>query len=918
MICPGPDLTGGFFKGPLNIFDGDDSSLRQVPAFRDDSIESDLLRDSATDESSEAHGGANVDNECASDSLEDIWSPDLLNDGSGPKFTLRSWESYQDPYFREPISAYFSESGARGFDAALAHKGGGGSRIHGRIVRNDAFFQAAVRLGLGWSSMFFRFNGQKGIFERIVDDVRVSGVSLPAINSLIEDMLQCGTDMQRVRTFVDNNPAKSNGLSASSTFSGAAAAIMYALEKHVARSSAHAMSLLQIKTLFQRPGELVGALTNILGAIQGAASDAEVISTIFGKVAYLCQKFAWMESLLYEVAVCVAEPWIKFVEAWVGLCVETPLFIDQVTSGRSFAALEYLENRGRMELEPSRVDYNYRPKQMPSFIPASQAELIFETGRSLRLLKRSHPRHPIANGSVLRRADPPGLHCTATWADIERIQDRAYEYEAKLRDEILKYNLGNTSGQETQREAAAECPEDETKGKTIAHTFELFDPEDKSHVTGLLSLASSTVEDKLYQLLDEFESSGPKFPESNFGPELASTLYLSLAPVISSQALLVDFSCLHLLFKEHRIRHHLALQWRFQLLGDGYFTSRLSQSLFDPGMESGERKSGSVLTGVHTGLRLGSRDTWPPASSELRLVLMGLLTECYFANHDLKDSESIQLDKERELPGGLSFAIRALSEEEIAKYKDSNAVEALDFLRLQYKPPAVLETIITRRSLDKYDRLFKHLLRLTRMVSVVNGLVRDSTARGTLSGDMRNKFQKFRIDSQRFVLALSDYCFHIGVGSTWQRLQDTLSRIEYCLDRGDIDSTVEAAHSVPWLRRYHEDILDQMLFALFLSRRHAQAATLLENIFSTILTFAPLSRMDGISGVRHESETTVTQLYAVFRKQTSAFVDYLRSLDPGKASSKSLSRSNAAFTSPMDSTSVFEHLLVRLDIKRYY
>jgi hypothetical protein len=334
-------------------------------------------------------------------------------------------------------------------------------------------------------------------------------------------------------------------------------------------------------------------------------------------------------------------------------------------------------------------------------------------------------------------------------------------------------------------------------------------------------------------------------------------------------------------------------------------------------MESGERKKGVVRSGVHTGLRLGSRDAWPPASSELRLVLIGLLGDCYFSEDD-PDKEKPTTPQDNELPGGLSFAIRELTDEEIERCRDPNAIEALDFLRLQYKPPEALEALITTKSLKRYDRLFKHLLRLLRMVSVVKGLIRDSTNRGSISGDIRNVFQKFRIDAQHFVLAISDYCFHVGIGSIWDQFQNTLTRIERCLDRGDIDGTIEAAHSVPRLRDFHEEILDQMLFAFFLSKRHAQAAKLLDSIFGTILAFSPLSKADGLSGLRRENEGTVLHLYSTFRKQTSAFVGYLRSLDTGKASSKSMGKSESLLGSRTDTTSVFEHLRARLDVRDYY
>ncbi|RJE22422.1 gamma-tubulin complex component GCP6 [Aspergillus sclerotialis] len=914
-----PDLTSDLFKNPLKLFDDNDSSsLRQLNVFLDDPFETDPSHDSTTDTASEGQFDAGVDTFVhTTDELEDLWSLDQLNDRPDHRPPLRSWEHYEDRSFREPVSAYFSDSGAKGFDAALAHQAQKGEPKNcGRIVRNGVFFRSLIRLGLGWDSIFFRYNDQKKVFEKVLNDVRISGVSVPATNNLIEEILQCGKSMQRIRSFALSTPPKSDGLAALHTFSGAAATIVYTLEKHLLRYSDDAESLLQIKTLFQQPGELVGALADIIEIVEGATSDAEIISTVFGRAAYFSQRFVWMEKLLYEIAVCVAKPWLRFVESWIGLRSDTLELIDQVGDGRSFAVLERSEDNGKLKLDPPRIDYTYRPDQVPSFIPSDQAKRIFESGRSLRLLKRSHPQHPIAHRTILRQADPPNLHCAITWTDIERIQGRAHEYEAKLRAEILKYNSGKVPGQETQIEPTQECFGQGSK--ELANTFELFDPDDESRVTGLLATPGVMEERKLSQILEESEGSNCGLSASNFGPELASTLYLSLAPVISSQAILIDFSCLHLLFKEHRIRYHLTLQWRFQLLGEGYFATRLSHSLFDPEMRSGERKSGAVRSGVHTGLRLGSRDTWPPASSELRLVLIGLLNECYSASDDLRDSESIEANKEKELPGGLSFAIRELTEEEIVKCKDPNAIEALDFLRLQYKPPAVLETIITQRSLNKYDRLFKHLLRLLRMVSVANSLIRDSTARNSLSGDTRNVFQKFRIDSQCFILAVCDYSFHVAVGSTWQQLQETLSRIEHCLDRGDIDGTIEAAHSVPRLRDYHEDILDRMLFALLLSKRHAQASKLLENIFRTILSFAPLSRVDGTSGVRRGSEGTVQQLYTIFRKQASTFVGYLRSLDGGKGASKSLGRSSASFSSRAESASVFDHLLIRLDVKQYY
>ena len=854
---------------------------------------------------------------------EDIWTLEAGQEEAGYVAALKSWEKFRDQSSREPASAYFSESGAKGFDAALKAQGNSSENqpTAGRLVRSDVFIRSLVCLGLGWSSPFFRYSPQTGAFERVMDNVRVSGVSLSAIDSVIMDLLQCGAHMQRVRAFSRQPSTTPKNLSSLLTLRGTVMVILYNIELQTLGHGRDVVSILQVHMLFQRCGELVGALVDIVDAAEKTRSDAQVISTVMERSAFLAQKFGWIENLVQDIVVRVTRPWFGFIEGWIGLRPEEPALNELIASGLTFAQVEKHEDPSRFNTD-SRVEYNYREDHMPSFIPGDQAQTIFETGRSLRLLKSGHPDHPIARFDTIARAGNLHLQFATTWADIERIQQRGHGYESALRAEILEYHKRRRPLQSRStnpdRSPQNDRPSDEKE--ITEKTFEMFDIDDEAHVAGSVMDERVLSYDGVNQVLQKARNPdhGPGGSNDRFGPEITAGLYLSLAPIIWTQAQLIDFSLLYHLFKDHKVRHHLNLQWRFQLLGDGSFATKLAYVLFDPEMESGERKSGVVRGGVHTGLRLGSRDTWPPASSELRLVLIGLLGDCYFGDATPEEAEQMSNQKETELPGDLNFAIRDLTSEEIERCRDPNAIEALDFLRLQYKPPRALEALITVHSLGKYDRLFKHLLRLLRMVSVVKGLIRDSTTRGSLSGDTRNVFQKFRIDAQHFVLAISDYCFHVGIGSIWTCFQGTLAKIERCLDRGDIDGTIETAHSVPRLRDYHEDILDQMLFAFFLSKRHAPAAKLLENIFSTILAFGPLSKADGASGIRHENEGTVLHLYATFRKQVSALMGYLRGLESSKASSKPMGRSGTFFTSRTEPTSVFEHLRVRLEMNDYY
>lgn len=751
-----------------------------------------------------------------------------------------------------------------------------------------------------------------------MEDVRVSGVSLSVLDTVIEAVMQCGTHMQRVRAFARNSSSRSQGISALFTLRGTVAVIIYNLEHQIVSQSRQIVSVLQVTTLFRRCGDLIGAVAEMVDAAEKAASDAQLISIIMQKAAFFAQKFGWMDNLVQEIVVRVTRPWFGFIEGWLGLRPEDSALRELVASGRTFVQTERLEDPNKFSSAPARVEYNYHRDHMPSFVPSDQAQLIFESGRSLRYLKKAHPHHPLAQHDVLDRIGRLRLYCATAWADIEGIQKRAHEYESRLRAEILRYHQGSSMDAIDPKTPSHDAIQSDEEN-IVEKTFELFDIDDEKHFSGTGMNEKAFSADPVSAMLQKAREpvSQPIASGDRFGPELTSSLYLSLGPVISSQAHLIDYSCLHHLFKEHKLRHHLDLQRRFQLLGDGSFVTRLSHSLFDPDMDSGERKSGKVRGGAHTGLRLGSRDTWPPASSELRLVLIGILGDCYFSDTDPETSDQAQTKRDDEMPGGLSFSIRELTDEEIERCKDPNAIEALDFLRLQYKPPEALETLITTRSLKKYDRLFKHLLRLLRMVSTVKVIIRDSTTRGSLSGDPRNIFQRFRIDAQHFILAISDYCFHVGIESIWSNFQTTLSKIERCLDRGDFDGTIEIAHSVPRLRDFHEDILDQMLFAFFLSKRHSQAAKLLDSIFGTILAFSPLSRAEGLSGLRHENEGTVHHLYSTFRKQVAALVGYLRGLDFENAS-KSMGKSRGFFSMQAEPTSVFEHLWVRLEVKDYY
>lgn len=519
--------------------------------------------------------------------------------------------------------------------------------------------------------------------------------------------------------------------------------------------------------------------------------------------------------------------------------------------------------------------------RMPNFISEEDSLIIFQTGKSLRLLKRYRPEHPLSRPTQDDSVAAPDLDWQFSWRDVERIQLQAQEYEANLQKAVLDFDLHGCIPRkahpckEAVRQveiAAVGLPEETAKAyiHTSIATFEKPLPDLKTE-RGNKSLSKCGYKD---------------FPEENLGPPLSLLPVLSFNPVIASQALSINRACLRLLFKEHNILSHFSLLFRYSLFGDGVFASRLSQALFDPELDSAERRKGHSCAGI-SGLKLGSRDTWPPASSELRLALMGILTESYYESR--RGAEGTSLFR-KELPGGLSFAIRDMPEDELHRCMNPNSIEALDFLRLQYRPPQPLDTVITRASLAKYDVIFKVLLRAVRMLFVVNQLFRDTNPRIAVRHGSDPTSRSFRIESHHFVSAICRYFFN-GVQATWEILHQRLKDIDTALD------SPETSHgdSLDKLRDFHENLLDGLMFALMLRKRQTQVMKLIEEIFSLILLFARHARTEATPDIGHLGfKIDLKETYEKFKNKVRVFIGVCRDLSERRGDEGGTSASHDA------------------------
>ena len=793
----------------------------------------------------------------------DIWSfPLNLEEQKTPK--LKSWETFCNKTFEEPRTIYISESGLQVFDAILGARDkdgedGENGRGSGCLIKSVAFVRSLLELGLGRESVLYRYEEHERSFRPLIVNGRISGYSLEAIQSLSSTFIDYGNKMKSLQFFVDDTQSSTKSLTASIALASCISAILASVQAHIVDLPRSTLTLLQLQTLFERPGLVMSYLNDIVSKVSAAMSEEDFLSLLYDFVEdseYLAE---WVQPTMFQILASVSKRWLDAVSRWIGLKNTTSAgFYGHVPN---FVILD--TQRLEDGKETKNPEYDFAPLSMPKFISEEDGLVIFETGKSLRLLETYQPDHLLSRPPQPGIMKAPDLDWQFSWQDIERLQRQAQEYEINLRKAIANFNINGGN------------PEKGNLHKTDITltepaTVEILEETAKAYIHASIATFERpwpdlTAEKGNNSVLWWNYNDSPK--EDRLAPPLSLLPVLSFNPVIAKQALLINRACLHLLFKEYKIQSHFCLLHRYELFGDGVFASRLSHALFDPEYDSTERRKGRFRAGV-SGLKLGSRDTWPPGSSELRLALMGILTESYYESRKGPDASSMFRE---ELPGGLSFAIRDMPEDELQRCMDPNSIEALDFLKLQYRPPPPLDAVITQASLAKYDVVFRLLLRATRMLFVVNQLFRDTNPRFAVRHGADSSSRFFRIESHHFVSAICRYFFN-GVQANWDILKEKLEGIDKALDQ-DNTSDLDSLHA---LRDFHENLLDRLMSTLILRRRQAQVMKLLEEIFSLILVFARHTRTEATR--YSDSKTDLTGIYEKFQKKVKVFIGVCRGL----------------------------------------
>lgn len=843
----------------------------------------------------------------------DIWL--ISDDVQAQPPAHKTWVRFESDQADPGVATFISEAGAPAYEALLASGsiyGASGPRESYKNIDLRSWMSCLLSLSLGRDSFMFSWDQDTMAFVPILGMTKIPSYSGESLVGIVQLCTSCGETYRHLKAFVEIT--YSNNVTPSRVaLANALDKLLLVVQDELGARGVKARSILQLQSFVKPVFSILSYFQQLIHKIRKMANDSSLLSVIYTEAQSAELSEPFLKDAMGEILRMVSKPFIEFVEEWLGLRPEGGAPITKSGPSKSFVRCDnnvWIDDQG-FELEEP--DYFLDVNNMPSFIPDDIAQAIFETGKNLRFLQSYHPQHPLSSLHSLSIAELPGLEWQYDWESVQRVERKAKEYHRAVAETLLrsptttnKLNSSVADGEEGRDKTVLQFfGKDELRLEqtVLASIAQLDRPVNKVESWDKLSLL---LRKELFSLRDKADLS-----EDDFSPHWSLLPMLSFGPIIYAQAHLVNRECLRSLYKEHNLKRHIRLQKAFQLLGNGMFSSHLSNALFNPEMEKTERQAGVARTGANMGLRLSNRDNWPPASSELRLALAGLLTDSYQQSSDGTGWEGVTLTRTEPamLPGGLSFAIRDLSEEEMDRCMDPNALEALDFLRLSYKTPPPLMPIITPGVLVKYDRIFRHLLRVLRMLFVADQLFRDMTSSASRWKDPDDVSLRFRLEAHNFISNIARYFFDVGIERPWREFEAWLDTIEQGLG-GDKDSSESPSSISPdRLGEQHERTLDGIMAVLLLRKRQQPVLKLLEEIFTLVLAFSNVVRARARS--TQGPQRDIRELYRWFKEKVEVFITVCR----GMSEKSGYGQKREAGKAEENHITI---LLLMLDMSNYY
>ena len=372
----------------------------------------------------------------------DIWA--LAEEVPIKAANYQSWDSFEEKPFGAEYSPYITEAGPLIFEAAVQgphdylHVGNAGYAV----VDTKLYAASVFSLGLGRSSVLFKWDEEKRSFKPALPRMRIMGYTGEILDGLLAVFMDCGNITKSLQSFVDKAymTRKSPGQVA---LADAVSTLLTTIQSCLSESCSQYQSILQLQILFNPAHSILNCFQRIVKDTSRTRSDESMLSTIFEEIQLQEHRTDLLKDILIEIFSKASRPWLEFVGEWIGLRREEGIPITKEGQGKSFIQVtdkEWVDEQG---LEIQQRDFVLDYDKVPSFIAPEDARSMFEVGKSLRFLRAHHSHHPLSRADIIASANPPVFEWKFSWQDIMAVECKALQYEKDLTDAIETFSNGS-------------------------------------------------------------------------------------------------------------------------------------------------------------------------------------------------------------------------------------------------------------------------------------------------------------------------------------------------------------------------------------------------------------------------------------------------------------------------------------------
>ncbi|ORY86824.1 Spc98 family-domain-containing protein [Protomyces lactucae-debilis] len=305
---------------------------------------------------------------------------------------------------------------------------------------------------------------------------------------------------------------------------------------------------------------------------------------------------------------------------------------------------------------------------------------------------------------------------------------------------------------------------------------------------------------------------------------------------VEEQLRRVQAHVLHLMLDKLQLQRHLELLEQVYFFGNGRFVVCLTDALL-------ANTSDSVCLYNRAGM-------WPPSNVHMNIATRAMLQHSIDGQYTQPNLHASGDMAERDYLGHLGFRLEAdLVHHQIPR----DALDALSFLKFDYRLPAPLDQIITKQSLMFYAQISGFLLLLLRLVYVVDQLTIQARLHRNVVHHRVKQTLQFRLEALWFVRKLASYCFERVVQPAWRAFL--------------ADLPVVASENPGAIRDRHLALLMTISHGLLLDAEGAERMEGVREAFQAILTLysIPADQREGWSA----DPELIEVLYQRFKKHAA-------------------------------------------------